>query len=93
MPDEPNPAHRPLNVCEEMIERAYKAVLVGLVLFPVQLYATWLLLSFWQEELPIRPALMRKLYWAIGMNLPLAVIAFFATGLWFSGMRYGLMGY
>ncbi|WP_202921541.1 putative signal transducing protein [Anatilimnocola aggregata] len=64
-----------LNEREQNVERAYRATLVGFMLLPVQFYATWLLLSVWQADDPIRPALRRKLRWAIALNIPLVLLA------------------
>ena len=65
----------PLNVREENAERAYRAVLVGYMIIPLQLYATWVLLDVWQSDLPIRPAVLRKLYWAIALHIPMLLVA------------------
>jgi hypothetical protein len=74
----------PLNAREQMIERAHRAVLIGLFLLPLQFYATWLLLSAWQEDHPIRPELQRKLRWTIALHVPFAIVAFVLVGAWFS---------
>ncbi|WP_254510645.1 putative signal transducing protein [Anatilimnocola floriformis] len=65
----------PLNEREDNIERAYRAVLVGYMMIPLQLYATWVLLDVWKSDLPIRPALRRKLYWALGLHFPMLIVA------------------
>lgn len=65
----------PLNAREDNVERAYRAVLVGFMFIPLQLYATWILLDVWQSDLPIRPSVRRKLYWAIGLHLPMVIVA------------------
>lgn len=78
----------PLNEREENIERAYRAVLIGLVFAPVQLYATWVLLDVWKSELPIRPAIRRKLRWAIGLHLPMLVFALFLIWGWSIGYAH-----
>jgi len=86
-PEEPKPAaddeedEPPLNAREENVERAYRAVLIGMIFTPVQLYATWVLLDVWKSDLALRPAISRKLRWAIGLHLPLLAFAIFL--LWF----------
>lgn len=76
----------PLNAREDNAERAYRAVLVGCMILPLQLYASWVLLDVWQSDLPIRPAVQRKLNWAIGLHLPMVFIALFVIYFIFRGM-------
>lgn len=81
----------PLNVREENAERAYRAVLVGYMIIPLQLYATWVLLDVWQSDLPIRPTVRRKLYWAIALHIPMVLVAllviyFISRGMMDSGL-------
>jgi hypothetical protein len=67
----------PLNEREENVERAYRAVLIGLVLSPVQFYATWILLDVWKSDLPLRPAIRHKLSRTIWLHLPMLAFAIF----------------
>lgn len=76
----------PLNAREDNAERAFRAVLVGCMIIPLQLYATWVLLDVWQSELPIRPAVLRKLYWAIGLHIPMVLVALLVIYFIFRGM-------
>jgi hypothetical protein len=76
----------PLNAREDNAERAFRAVLVGCMVIPLQLYATWVLLDVWQSDLPIRPAVLRKLYWAIGLHIPMLVLALIVIYFIFRGM-------
>lgn len=75
----------PLNAREDNAERARKAVLIGLFFMPLQFYATWLLLDVWQSDLPIRPALRRKLAWTVGLHVPLLLFAILLLGFWLRG--------
>ncbi len=83
--DEPD--ELPLNEREENVERAYRSVLTGLVFAPVQLYATWVLLDVWKSDLPIRPAVRRKLRWAIGLHLPMLALALLLIWGWSQTFR------
>jgi hypothetical protein len=80
-PPEPKPGaddeedEPPLNAREDNAERAYRAVIVGTMIIPLQLYATWVLLDVWQSDLPLRPAVRRKLHWAIGLHIPMLLFA------------------
>ncbi|WP_425617042.1 DUF2007 domain-containing protein [Anatilimnocola sp. NA78] len=78
-----------LNAREQDAERAYRAALFGFMFPPLQFYATWLLLSVWQADDPIRPAVRRKLYWAIGFNVPMFFLAAAATLIWLRSLIYG----
>lgn len=54
----------PLSLREESAQRALKAALIGLVLFPLQFYAIWLLMKVCFYEGPLRPRLRRNAIWA-----------------------------
>jgi hypothetical protein len=54
----------PLGLREESAQRALKAALIGLVMFPLQFYAIWLLLKVCFYEGPLRPRLRRNATWA-----------------------------
>jgi hypothetical protein len=84
--DDDEPA---LNAREQMAERAYRAVLIGLVVLPLQFYATWLLLGVWQEDQLMRPAVRHRLSWAIGLNVPAVIVAFAITAIFLREMIYG----
>ena len=96
--DEPKPGdddeedEPPLNAREDNVERAYRAVLVGYMIIPLQLYATWVLLDVWQSDLPIRPRIRRKLYWALGLHLPMVFVAVLLILTWAGGMRMIALG-
>jgi Putative prokaryotic signal transducing protein len=75
----------PLNEREDNVERAYRTVLIGYMIWPLQLYAAWLLLDVWQSDLPLRPAIQRRLYWAIGLHLPMLIVAVIVIGLMLRG--------
>jgi hypothetical protein len=80
-PDDP-----PLNAREDSAERAYRTVLIGYVVWPLQLYAAWLLADVWQSDLPMRPAIQRRLYWTIALHLPMLLIALLVIGLFLRGV-------
>lgn len=84
--EDPEDDEPPLNAREDNAERAFRAVLVGCMVIPLQLYATWVLLDVWQSDLPIRPAVLRKLYWAIGLHIPMLVLALIVVYFIFRGM-------
>ena len=67
------------------VERAYRTVLIGYRVWPLQLYATWLLLDIWQSDLPLRPASQRRHYWALGLHLPMLIVAVMVIGLMLRG--------
>lgn len=76
----------PLNAREDDVERAYRTVLIGYMVWPLQLYAAWLLLDVWQSDLPLRPAIQRRLYWAIALHLPMLIVAVVVIGLMMRGV-------
>ncbi len=78
-----------LNAREQNAERAYRAALIGMVFFPLQFYATWLLLSVWQVDTPLRPSVRRQLNWAMLFNLPLVLVAFGLVAIYLRAMIYG----
>lgn len=100
--DEPKPEQKPpdkedaedeeskLNPREQNAERAYPAALIGMVFPPLQFYATWLLLSVWQEDTPLRPAVQRQPKWAILFNLPLVLVAFGLVAIYLRAFIYGI---
>jgi len=97
-PESPPPPHEEdeepkLNSREQNAERAYRAALFGFMFFPLQFYATWLLLDVWQADHPLRPAVRRKLYWAIGFNVPMVLVATAATLFWLRALVYGADSY
>ena len=49
---------------EEAAQRALKAALIGLVMFPLQFYVLWLVMKAWFYEGPLRPQMSRKATWA-----------------------------
>ena len=83
-------AEPPLNAREQNAERAYRAALIGMVFFPLQFYATWLLLSVWQDDTPLRASVRRQLNWAILFNLPLVIVAFGIIGFYLRALIYGI---
>jgi hypothetical protein len=92
--DDDEPDEPPLNAREDNAERARRAVLVGCMLIPLQLYATWVLLDVWQSDLPIRPAIQRKLYWTIALHLPMLLVTLLVMYLTTRGMiNMGRIGF
>jgi hypothetical protein len=69
----------PLNAREENVERALRTTIISYIMPPVLFYAAWVLMDVWQSDLPLRPAIRRKLYRTIGLLLPITVIVIVAT--------------
>ena len=66
---------------EEKIDRAYRGAIVGLLLFPLQLYVSWLLfrVAFTPGEISIRYRI--KLAAAVAINIPAILILALLTQL------------
>jgi hypothetical protein len=80
-PPLPDADDEPLNKREETAERAFRAALLGLVAWPLQIWATILLWGAWSSEEPLRPRPRSSLKWATGINLAfvLAILALLAA--------------
>jgi len=67
---------------DETAERAYRAAVLGIVLFPIEIYAFWLLIQVFISDEPLAPANRWKVTVAAIINLPvmfcLCMIARFA---------------
>lgn len=80
-PPGPDEDDGPLNGREEAAERSFRAALLGLAAWPLQAWATVLVMDAWASDEPLRPRVRSRLRWATGLNLTflLAVVAFLAA--------------
>lgn len=77
--DRPDEPERALTSREENADRAYRGAIIGLLLFPLQLYVFWLLLKvFIASDEQLRPSKRRAAILAAVINIPCVIaLAFF----------------
>lgn len=78
------PEAPPPNAREDLAQRAFRAALMGLIFFPLQFYAIWLLWNVIWEEGELRPA-ARRSAWLAGLLL-IPILTIIAVGTWL-GLR------
>jgi hypothetical protein len=61
----------PANRCAD---RAFRAAVFGLLFWPIQLYATWMLLSLLQAEGTVTPDRRWKVWAAVVINIPMLLV-------------------
>lgn len=63
---------RSLSISEEQADRAFRAAILGLILFPLQAYVAWLLFHVTTSGEPMRPLYARRAWIAFLLWLPFA---------------------
>jgi hypothetical protein len=93
MEEEESPSYEPIqgdeivedsdelsNERSRLVERALAAAVFGIIFFPVQFYASYLLFRVWNTEGTLTESAQRRLLWAVLINVPLALLVALAFG-------------
>jgi hypothetical protein len=82
--EESDPLEPILNERQKLIDRAYRVAIFGLILWPLQLGAAWLLWRIYLSDEPLGPEKRRTVLITVIINF----VILFIFGYWILGMIY-----